>query len=174
MKLLVFAHTPPPHHGQSYMVGTMLEEVGRECIEAVSEVFHTESGSIHCNHVLAGRSGSGFGELLLIVPRCMGLILHKLVRGANVLCYTPSSGGYFRLFRDWVVMLLCRPFFKGLILYWREPVLAEWLESCTSIRTRALSYHLFKHAEISLVKSSKLSADAEKFYPLRILIAKGQ
>ncbi len=24
MKLLVFAHTPPPHHGQSYMVQLML------------------------------------------------------------------------------------------------------------------------------------------------------
>ena len=28
MKLLVFAHTPPPHHGQSYMVQLMLEGFG--------------------------------------------------------------------------------------------------------------------------------------------------
>src|SRR5216684_2146980 len=28
MKLLVFAHTPPPHHGQSYMVQVMLEGFG--------------------------------------------------------------------------------------------------------------------------------------------------
>ena len=28
MKLLVFAHTPPPHHGQSYMVGLMLNHFG--------------------------------------------------------------------------------------------------------------------------------------------------
>src|SRR5882757_2164849 len=28
MKLLVFAHTPPPHHGQSYMVKLMLEGFG--------------------------------------------------------------------------------------------------------------------------------------------------
>lgn len=28
MKLLVFAHTPPPHHGQSYMVQLMLEGLG--------------------------------------------------------------------------------------------------------------------------------------------------
>ena len=28
MKLLVFAHTPPPHHGQSYMVQVMLDGFG--------------------------------------------------------------------------------------------------------------------------------------------------
>src|ERR1039458_3331712 len=28
MKLLVFAHIPPPHHGQSYMVQLMLEGFG--------------------------------------------------------------------------------------------------------------------------------------------------
>ena len=28
MKLLVFAHTPPPHHGQSYMVKLMLDGFG--------------------------------------------------------------------------------------------------------------------------------------------------
>src|SRR5256712_9559458 len=28
MKLLVFAHTPPPHHGQSYMVQLMLGGFG--------------------------------------------------------------------------------------------------------------------------------------------------
>ena len=28
MKLLVFAHTPPPHHGQSYMVQLLLAGFG--------------------------------------------------------------------------------------------------------------------------------------------------
>jgi len=28
MKSLVFAHTPPPHHGQSYMVQPMLDGLG--------------------------------------------------------------------------------------------------------------------------------------------------
>ena len=28
MKLLIFAHTPPPHHGQSYMVQLMLHGLG--------------------------------------------------------------------------------------------------------------------------------------------------
>src|SRR5664279_6480590 len=31
MKLLVFAHTPPPHHGQSYMVKLMLDGFGGDC-----------------------------------------------------------------------------------------------------------------------------------------------
>jgi len=28
MKLLVYAHTPPPHHGQSYMVQLMVHGFG--------------------------------------------------------------------------------------------------------------------------------------------------
>ena len=31
MKLLVFAHVPPPHHGQSYMVQLMLNGFGGDC-----------------------------------------------------------------------------------------------------------------------------------------------
>jgi hypothetical protein len=33
MKLLVFAHVPPPHHGQSYMVQLMLNGFGGDCAQ---------------------------------------------------------------------------------------------------------------------------------------------
>jgi len=48
MKLLVFAHTPPPHHGQSYMVQRMLEGLGGDRRQAPPG---TPPGDIECYHV---------------------------------------------------------------------------------------------------------------------------
>src|SRR5712671_6997716 len=42
MKLLVFAHTPPPHHGQSYMVKLMLDGFGGDQRQK-SRYFRTNS-----------------------------------------------------------------------------------------------------------------------------------
>ena len=62
MKLLVFAHTPPPHHGQSYMVQLMLAGFGGDCRRK-----KTPSPSPHgieCYHVNArfSRGLSDVGE----------------------------------------------------------------------------------------------------------------
>src|SRR5271163_2174178 len=51
MKLLVFAHTPPPHHGQSYMVQLMLEGFGGDARRKPSAP--AAIPGIECYHVNA-------------------------------------------------------------------------------------------------------------------------
>ena len=54
MKLLVFAHTPPPHHGQSYMVQLMLEGFGGDRRKATTSVRQGQGpDTIECYHVNA-------------------------------------------------------------------------------------------------------------------------
>src|SRR5689334_14483254 len=70
VKLVVFAHTPPPHHGQSYMVGLLLDAfAGGEGEPDTSTPSH---GGIACYHVDARYSTSNqdvgqarFGKVLL-------------------------------------------------------------------------------------------------------------
>src|SRR5205823_968373 len=57
MKLLVFAHTPPPHHGQSYMVQLMLEGLGGDHRTRKGRAEAAKSGAarygVECYHVNA-------------------------------------------------------------------------------------------------------------------------
>ena len=53
--------------------------------------------------------------------------------------YVPAPGKRVALYRDWLVMLLCRPFFKNIILHWHAAGLAKWLETSTK---SARAHHL--------------------------------
>ncbi len=175
MKLLVFAHTPPPHHGQSYMVELMLQNFGGDHRArpgppgARSPAADSGRHGIECYHVNArfSRSFEDIGEfqgtkLLLILWYCLAAIWCRFRYGVTDFYYVPAPGKRVAVYRDWLVLCLCRPFFKRLILHWHAAGLAKWLETCVQMRTRSLTYHWFKHADLSIVISNYNLADAEK------------
>src|SRR5229473_5067467 len=176
MKLLVFAHTPPPHHGQSYMVQLMLQGLGgdRRCSPAGRE--GTALG-VECYHVNARLSKRledigdlRVGKLLLLLWYCLQAIWCRFRHGATNFYYIPAPGKRSALYRDWVVMLICRWFFKRVILHWHAAGLAKWLETSVQIRTRALTYQLMKRADLSIVLSRYNRADAEKLFGQHITV----
>jgi glycosyltransferase involved in cell wall biosynthesis len=175
MKLLVFAHTPPPHHGQSYMVRLMLDGFGGDCRAPKSKP--AAIPGIECYHVNARFSKTledvgefqGF-KLLLIIFYCLQAIWCRFRYGVENFYYVPAPGKHVALYRDWLVMLICRPFFKKIILHWHAAGLAKWLETSVQIRPRALTYRLFKPVDLSLVLSKYNFADAEKILSRRICV----
>jgi glycosyltransferase involved in cell wall biosynthesis len=175
MKLLVFAHTPPPHHGQSYMVQLMLAGFGGDCRQKKTAA--PSPHGIECYHVNArfSRGLSDVGKfqgakILLIFWFCMQAIWLRFRHGVNNFYYVPAPGKRVALYRDWLVMLLCRPFFKTVILHWHAAGLAEWLETSVQMRARALTYWLFGTIDLSIVLSNYNVADVEKFSSRRICI----
>jgi glycosyltransferase involved in cell wall biosynthesis len=58
-------------------------------------------------------------------------------------------------------MLLCRPFFKRLVLHWHGAGLGEWLRTRATPLERAITRYLLAGADLSIVLSPALSADAE-------------
>ena len=169
MKLLVFAHTPPPHHGQSYMVQLMLENFGgdhRRNPAATSplgvECYHVNA---RVNQKLEDIGGLRFGKILLLLRYCGEAIWCRFRYRVNTMYYVPAPGKPSALYRDWLVMFLCRPFFDRLVLHWHAAGLADWLETSSSIRTRSITYNLLKHADVSIVLSNFNRADAEKLVP---------
>ena len=83
MKLLVFAHTPPPHHGQSYMVELMLDGFGgdRRKSAGSSNAVRSHHG-LECYHVNARVSreledigGVRLGKLLLLATQMQQLVV---------------------------------------------------------------------------------------------------
>jgi len=175
MKLLVFAHTPPPHHGQSYMVELMLKNFGGDRRGSKNEP--PGKYGIECYHVNArfSKSLEDIGEfqgtkLFLILFFCLKAIWCRFRYGVTNFYYVPAPGKRVAVYRDWLVLCLCRPFFKRIIFHWHAAGLAKWLETSVQMRTRSLTYHWFKQADLSIVISNYNVADAEKLRPLKISV----
>lgn len=175
MKLLIFAHTPPPHHGQSYMVKLMLDGFGGDCRNG------TKGGAngfgIECYHVNAqfSRTLEDVGEfhgwkMILVFFYCLQAIWCRYRYQVKTFYYVPAPGKAVALYRDWLVMLLCRPFFEKIILHWHAAGLAKWLETSVQIRSRALTYRLFKPVALSIVLSNYNLADAKKLLSRQIRV----
>jgi glycosyltransferase involved in cell wall biosynthesis len=177
MKLLVFAHTPPPHHGQSYMVQLMLEGFGGDCRRRSGRTTSATGYGIDCYHVNAQLSKEleDIGDirpakLLLLLGYCAQAIWMRFRHGVTNLYYVPAPGKYSAIYRDWIVMLLCRPFFKKIILHWHAAGLAKWLETAVQMRTRSLTFRLMKHADLSIILSEVTKSDPEKLFSRRIRV----
>jgi glycosyltransferase involved in cell wall biosynthesis len=175
MKLLVFAHTPPPHHGQSYMVQLMLEGFGGDARKKKSSAPNPHG--IECYHVNArfSRGLSDIGEfqggkIFLIFWFCLQAIWLRFRYGVKNFYYVPAPGKRVALYRDWLVMFVCRPFFQNVILHWHAAGLAKWLETETNITNRAATYRAFRPVDLSLVLSRYNFADAEKLLSRRVHI----
>jgi len=167
MKLLVFAHTPPPHHGQSYMVQLMLQGFGGDARRRMAK--DRPGWGIDCYHVNAqfSRSLEDVGEfqgtkILLIFWFCLQAVWLRFRYGVTNFYYVPAPGKRVAVYRDWLVMLFCRPFFKRVILHWHAAGMAKWLETANPISSRVLTYRLFRPVDLSIVLSRYNVADAEK------------
>ena len=175
MKLLVFAHTPPPHHGQSYMVQLMLAGLGSDYRQKKPAV--PSPLGVECYHVNArfSRGLADVGEfqgvkIFLIFWFCLQAVWVRFRYGVTNFYYVPAPGKRVALYRDWLVMLLCRPFFKNIILHWHAAGLAKWLETATTIASRTVTYRLVRPVELSIVLSRYNVADAEKLLSHRVCV----
>jgi len=177
MKLLVFAHTPPPHHGQSYMVQLMLNGFGGDQRRPPNAPSAALAHNITCYHVNARVSKEledigdfRLSKLFLLFGFCIQAIWCRFRYGVTNLYYIPAPGKKSALYRDWLVMFLCRPFYRRIILHWHAAGLGKWLETSIQFRARAFTYQRMKNADLSIVLSKYNRADAEKLFPQQIRV----
>lgn len=181
MKLLIFAHTPPPHHGQSYMVQLMLAGFGGDhrCRKHnfVPRNPAGDAYGLECYHVnnRLSKRLEDIGEfhgtkLFLLLAHCVEAVWCRYRYGVTNFYYIPAPGKKSALYRDWMVMFLCRPFFKTMTLHWHAAGLAKWLETVVLIRTRALTFNLMKRVDLSIVLTNYNRGDAEKQFPQRVRV----
>jgi glycosyltransferase involved in cell wall biosynthesis len=176
MKVLIFAHVPPPHHGQSYMVQLMLNGFGGDCRKN-PRAAGSSPHQIECYHVDARVSKNledigdmRFGKIIMIFGYCLQAIWCRFRYGVENFYFIPAPGKTSALYRDLLVMFVCRPFFKRLILHWHAAGLAKWLETAVRIHWREVTYRALKAADLCVVLSRYNRNDAEKLLPRRIKI----
>src|SRR5271169_6026299 len=108
MKLLVFAHTPPPHHGQSYMVQLMLKGFGGNHRRSGADADAVARHGLECYHVNAQVSrqlddigGFRVSKMFLLLAYCGQAIWCRFRYGVTTLYYVPAPGKSYALYRDW-------------------------------------------------------------------------
>ncbi len=179
MKLLIFANVPPPYHGQSYGVQRMMNGFGGDHRwgRRKATVESPDRFGIECYHVNAQLSQDlkdigkfRAGKFFLLFGYCLQAIWCRFRYGVTNFYYVPAPGIRSALYRDWLVMLLCRPFFRKIIFHWHAAGLPEWLETVASARARNFTHRLMKNSDVSVVASEFNRRDAEKFNARRIFV----
>jgi glycosyltransferase involved in cell wall biosynthesis len=142
-------------------------------VDAAARAAH----GIECYHVNAQVSKEledigdvRFGKLFLLVGYCLQAIWCHFRYGVSTLYYIPAPGKRSALYRDWLVMFLCRPFYKNIILHWHAAGLANWLETHVQIRSRSLTYRRMGNIALSIALSEFNRADAAKLLPKQIRV----
>ena len=172
MKIVVFAHVPPPHHGQSAMVKLMLEGLGSGEFGEF-EIHHIDA---RFSNSLEDVGSSGIGKGFLALKFALQAIRCRLVYGVKAIYYVPAPPKTSAMIRDWIVLALCRPFFPHLIFHWHAVGLGQWTVfegQSKSIKSRMMAglnrLILGRHAaSLSLTKWG--TRDSDVFSPRKNLI----
>jgi glycosyltransferase involved in cell wall biosynthesis len=160
-KILVFAHVPPPHHGQSVMVQILLDGLRAD---PRFEVHHVDARvSDDMKDIGSFRPGK-FIRLFKCILQAWWI---RLRHGRMAFYYVPAPAKRSAIMRDWVVMALCRPLFPELILHWHAYGLGEWVGAGNDWPRKLTRWALGK-ADLSIVLNNYNKRDAEVFAPKRI------
>lgn len=165
MKLLVFAHTPPPHHGQSYMVKLMLDGLGgdrRRTPRGAPPTEDVECYHVNCRYSDAFEDIGSFRveKMWLVLRYCLEAIWCRFRYGVRTFYYVPAPGKRAALYRDWVVMLLCRPFFRDFVHHWHAVGLGDWLRSHGTWVERWMTHRLLGHCSLGIALAIPSMRDA--------------
>jgi glycosyltransferase involved in cell wall biosynthesis len=164
MKLLVLAQTPPPLHGQSLAVRDLLA-----VLRATPgwEIHHVELRLSHDNaDVGRWRPGKIFTTLGAGL-RAAGTCLRH---GRMPLYYVPAPGKRGALYRDWLCLLLCRPFTRGLVLHWHAVGLGAWLKNSATAPERWISALLLGRAALAIIQAEAGRDDADALGARRCVV----
>lgn len=169
MKLLVFAHTPPPHHGQSYMVQLLLEGLGTE-EGADPDPFQICHVNVRLSADSEDVGAVRPGKLLRLLGYCGQAIWQRWRTGTPNFYYVPAPPKRGALYRDWLVMLLCRPWFQRVIFHWHAAGLGAWVDEQAKPWEAWLTRRLLGKVDLAITVADFNQADARRLAPRRVVV----
>jgi glycosyltransferase involved in cell wall biosynthesis len=160
-KILVFAHVPLPHHGQSVMVQVLLDGLRAD---PRFEVHHVDARVSDDMEDIGSFRPQKFIRLFKCILQAWWI---RLRHGRMAFYYVPAPAKRSAIIRDWVVMAFCRPLFPELILHWHAYGLGEWAEQGRDWQRR-LTRLALGNADLSIVLNNYNKRDAEVFASKRV------
>lgn len=166
MKALVFAHVPPPHHGQSQMVQYLVDGL-RERPDLGIEVVHVDA---RLSDSLSDVGSARGGKIPRLLGHCRDAIRARQRTGARLLYYIPSPPKRSSLYRDWIAMALLRPWFPRVVFHWEAVGLGRWLDEKAAPWEGHVSRHLLGGVDLSIVLAGANRDDAARLRPRAIRV----
>ncbi len=163
IKILVFAHTPPPHHGQSVMVRLLLDALRSD---GRFEVHHVDARVSDGMADIGSFGPKKFFRLLGCIAKALRI---RLNHGPMPFYYVPAPVKKSAILRDWLVMGICRPFFPKLILHWHACGLGEWSQVGGGLWRKGTHFFL-SDAALSIVTTEHNRKDTEALQSRRIAV----
>ncbi len=90
--------------------------------------------------------------------------------GVKCFYYVPAPGVRSPVYRDWLVMALCRPFFPCVVYHWHAIGLGDWIENTANPVERWISRLLLARPDLSIVLGEFNRRDAEQLASKRVEI----
>ena len=91
------------------------------------------------------------GKLARLLKYCAEAIWCRWRYGVSDFFFIPAPGMRSAIYRDWIVMIFCRPFFRRRIYYWQAAGLAEWLRTQAKPWERKITEILLAKPALSIV-----------------------
>lgn len=136
-----------------------------------------ERKNIQCFHVNSRFSNDiedigrvRFAKIALVLKYCLQAIALRFRHGVRCMYYIPASPHRAALYRDWLTMAVCRPFFSKLVFHWEAAGLAEWLLREGRSWECFVSRWLLGRSELSLILADYNRRDPEFFRSKRTLV----
>lgn len=133
--------------------------------------------AVECIHLDARYSSSNddigspsFGKVVLALRYAFRAIALRFRHGVRVLYYIPPFPSRSPIYRDFLVLGLCRPFFGRLIYHWHAVGLGEWMEKEARPWERWLCRLILSRPDLSIVLRPFNRTDAELLRSKRVVI----
>jgi glycosyltransferase involved in cell wall biosynthesis len=172
-RILIFAQTPPPVHGQSVMAAHLLEalrESGQLDLATEADSVAAAPDGIayyHVNPQLSEDLGDvgkwSVRKLLRVFRSIFEAVSAGLRHRLEVFYFVPAPAKRAAMYRDWVVLLFCRLAFRRLVFHWHCIGQPEFVEQKLTVVERLLARVFYGHADLSICLSNYSREEASYF-----------
>jgi glycosyltransferase involved in cell wall biosynthesis len=130
---------------------------------------------VECYHVDARLSSSlddigraRKGKVFRILKYSLEAVWCRLRYNIESLYYVPAPGNRVPLYRDWIVMTICRPFFRKIIFHTHAVGLGSWLEKEARPWERFITRRLLGGVDLNICLSEYYRPEVMKLTPKRV------
>ncbi len=145
-----------------------LEHPGAEApADAALEVFHVDA---RLSDSIGDIGHAGWRKVWRLLGYCGQAVWARLRHGVKCFYYIPAPGLRAAVYRDWIVMALCRPFFPVVVYHWQAMGLGDWIESTARPWERWISRRLLARPELSIVLGEINRRDAQQLESKQVAV----
>ncbi len=159
------------------MVGALVKALGGNARDRVPAPVDEAASLITCYHVdcrlsenIAAIGRPSWKKVFLVIRYCLQAIVCRWRHGVSHFYYVPAPGLRAAVYRDWIVMALCRPFFPVIIYHWHAVGLGDWIERSARPWERWISRRLLARPELSIVLGEFNRRDALQLESTRVVV----